>query len=73
LARSCQHLKKRTATVGHLKAGPEKRDSDPHPRLGVINGITNPAECRLAINERVDAIASTHRIGTGGDKGNMSH
>jgi hypothetical protein len=73
LCPSCQHVKERTATIGHLKAGPEKRDGDPHPRLGVIDGITNPAKCRLAIDERVDAIASTHRIGAGGDKWNMSH
>ena len=73
LARSCQHVKERTATIGHLKAGPEKGDGDPHPRLGLINGITNPAKGRLAINERVDAIASTHRVGAGGDKWNMSH
>src|SRR5215207_1698551 len=73
LARSCQHLKERTATIGHLKAGPEKGDGDPHPRLGLINGITNPAKCRRAINERVDAIAGTDRVGTGGDKRNMSH
>jgi hypothetical protein len=73
LARSCQHLKERTTTIGHLKGGPEKGDGDPHPRLGLINGITNPAKCRLAINERVDAIASTDRVSAGGDKRNMSH
>jgi hypothetical protein len=41
--------------------------------LGLINGVTNPAKCRLAINERVDAIARTYRVGAGGDKWNMSH
>jgi len=41
--------------------------------LSVINGITNPAKRRLAINERADAIASTYRIGAGGGEWNMSH
>src|SRR5215208_3945560 len=73
LARSCQYLKERAATIGHLKGGPKKGDGNPYPRLGLINSITNPAKCRLAINERVDTIASTDRVGAGGDKWNMSH
>jgi hypothetical protein len=73
LARTCQYVEERTATVGHLKAGPEKRDGDPHSRLGLINGGTNPAKCGLAINERADAIARTYRVCAGGDKWNMSH
>jgi len=46
---------------------------DPHARAGLINGLTNPAKCRLAINERVDTIAAADRIGAGGDKWDMSH
>ena len=73
LARTCQHLKERPAAIGHLKGGPKKGDTDPHPRVRVVDSLTDPAKGRLAINVWGDAIISPNRIGTGGDKRNMSY